>query len=66
MEKIIELLPQILWISTIVIAWVVIRKILNSLSGKINNSELYKEEMLNVLEEIREELKELNKKNSDK
>ena len=35
-------------------------------SDKINNSELYKEDMLNVLEEIRDELKELNKNNSVK
>jgi hypothetical protein len=29
----------------------------------ISNNELYKEDMLNVLEEIRDELKELNKNN---
>jgi hypothetical protein len=29
----------------------------------ISNNELYKEDMFNVLEEIRDELKELNKNN---
>jgi hypothetical protein len=29
----------------------------------MNNNELYKEDMLNVLEEIRDELKEVNKNN---
>jgi hypothetical protein len=39
---------------------------LKSLSDRINNAELYKEDMLSVLEEIRDELKELNKNNSVK
>ncbi|MFV8333406.1 hypothetical protein ACNQGB_05555 [Flavobacterium sp. XS1P32] len=38
--------------------------ILKSLSNKINNAELYREDTLNLLEEIRNELQELNKKNS--
>ena len=38
--------------------------ILKSLSDKINNAELYREDTLNLLEEIRNELQELNKKNS--
>ena len=49
-----------------VMFWFVIRRILKSISDKINNSELYKDGMLSVLEGIRDELKELNKNNSVK
>lgn len=59
-------LPIILWVLFIIVFWFVIRKILKSLSDRINNTELYKEDMLSVLEEIRDELKELNKNNSVK
>ncbi|QKJ63597.1 hypothetical protein [Flavobacterium sp. M31R6] len=61
-----EMLPIILWVLIIIVSWFIIRKILKSLSDRINNSELYNADMLNVLEEIRDELKELNKKNSDR
>ena len=66
MEMNTEMLPIILWVLIIIVSWFIIRKILKSLSGRINNAELYNEDMLNVLEEIRDELKELNKKNSDR
>jgi flagellar biosynthesis/type III secretory pathway M-ring protein FliF/YscJ len=59
-------LPIILWVLVIITIWFIIRKILKSLSDRINNAELYKEDMLSVLEEIRDELKELNKNNSVK
>jgi hypothetical protein len=39
-------------------------RILKSISNKVNNNDLYKEDMLNVLEEIRDEFgKEVNKNN---
>ncbi|SEA30796.1 hypothetical protein SAMN05443667_103193 [Flavobacterium gillisiae] len=63
MENIKELLPQILMGLLVIIFWFIIRGILKSISAKMNNNELYKEDMLNVLEEIRDELKELNKNN---
>ncbi len=66
MEKITEHLPLILWGVVIFMFWFIIRRILKSINDKINNSELYKEDMLTVLEEIRDELKELNKNNSVK
>ncbi len=66
MERITAFIPALLLILVILIIWFVIRKILESLSDKINNSELYKEDLLNILEEIRDELKELNKNNSVK
>ncbi|PVX47907.1 hypothetical protein C8C85_3873 [Flavobacterium sp. 103] len=66
MEMNTEMLPIILWVLIIIVSWFIIRKILKSLSDRINNSELYNADMLNVLEEIRDELKELNKKNSDR
>jgi flagellar biosynthesis/type III secretory pathway M-ring protein FliF/YscJ len=66
MEKVHEFLPFIIWGIVLVIFWFVIRRILKSISDKINNSELYKEDMLSVLEGIRDELKELNKNNSVK
>jgi len=63
MESIKELLPQILMGLLVIIFWFIIRGVLKSISAKMNNNELYKEDMLNVLEEIRDELKELNKNN---
>jgi hypothetical protein len=66
MEKISEYLPLFLGGLVVLTLWFVIRRILKSISDKINNSELYKEDMLSVLEEIRDELKELNKNNSVK
>jgi lipopolysaccharide export LptBFGC system permease protein LptF len=66
MEKIIEMLPTFFWFLFVIVSWFILRKILKSLSGRLNNVELYNEDVLNVLEEIRDELKELNKKNSDR
>jgi len=66
MEKITEFMPIVFAFLIIIVIWFIIRRILNSLSDRINNSDLYKEDMLNVLEEIRDELKELNKTNSTK
>ncbi|AXB58460.1 ATP synthase subunit B family protein [Flavobacterium fluviale] len=64
MDKISEFLPTIFTILIFLFIWFVIRRILSALSDKINNSEVYKEDTLKVLEEIRDELKELNRKNS--
>lgn len=66
MEKINYYLPMILGVLIFVSCWFVIRKFFKSMSNKINNADLYKDDLLNVLEEIRDELKELNKKNSDR
>ncbi|KUJ62782.1 hypothetical protein AR687_05130 [Flavobacteriaceae bacterium CRH] len=66
MEQIVALWPSLFGILILGIIWLVVRKILNSVSNKINNAELYKEDILNVLEEIRNELKELNRNNSIK
>jgi len=66
MENIIAALPVILGVSILILVWFIIRRILKSISDRINNSELYKEDMLNVLEEIRDQLKELNTNNSIK
>ncbi|SDX88084.1 hypothetical protein SAMN05444338_11741 [Flavobacterium degerlachei] len=63
MEKISESLPLILMGLCVIVFWFIIRRILKSVSDKINNNDLYKEDILNVLEEIRDELKELNKNN---
>jgi flagellar biosynthesis/type III secretory pathway M-ring protein FliF/YscJ len=65
MENINEFLPAIFGFLVLLIVWFVIRRIFSSLSDRINNAELYKEEVLTMLEEIRHELKELNKKNSN-
>ncbi|MCV2483312.1 hypothetical protein OD917_00125 [Flavobacterium sp. SH_e] len=64
MDKFNEFLPTILGVLFLVVIWFVIRRILGSVSDKINNSEAYKEDTLKVLEEIRDELKELNRNNS--
>lgn len=64
MDKFTDVLISLIPILVIIAAWFIIRRILKSISDKINNSEANREETLKVLEEIREELKELNKKNS--
>ncbi|BDU27149.1 hypothetical protein [Flavobacterium sp. GSB-24] len=64
MDKISEFLPTIFAVLIFLFIWFVIRRILSALSDKINNSEIQKEETLAVLQEIRDELKELNRKNS--
>jgi large-conductance mechanosensitive channel len=61
MEKISDYLITIIPLIVLVVVWLVIRKILKGVSDKINNSDVYKEDTLKVLEEIRDELKELNK-----
>lgn len=66
MDKITEFLPTILGVLFLVFVWFIIRRILSSISDKINNAELYKADTLSVLEEIRDELKELNRNNSCK
>ncbi|CAH0335423.1 hypothetical protein K5V07_05850 [Flavobacterium sp. CHNK8] len=64
MSIISEFLPLIFSVLVIAGVFFTVFYILKSLSDKINNAELYREESLSVLEEIRDELKELNKKNS--
>lgn len=66
MEKLTELWPTFGAVLVLLVVWFVVRKITNSLSDKINNAELYKEDVLSVLEEIREELKQLNRNNTPK
>ena len=66
MEKITEFVPALFGVLIVITIWFFIRRILKSLSDKINNSELYKEDMVTVLEEIRDELRELNKNNNVK
>jgi len=61
MEKIAEYLPAVFSVLVLLIIWFVIRRILGAVRDKINNSENYKEDTLRVLEEIRDELKELNR-----
>lgn len=61
MEKISDYLITIIPLIVLVVVWLVIRKVLKNVSDKINNSDVYKEDTLRVLEEIRDELKELNK-----
>ncbi|MDX6182687.1 hypothetical protein SGQ44_10210 [Flavobacterium sp. Fl-77] len=64
MENINEFIPVAIGILFFVAVWIIIRRLLKSISDRINNAELYREDTLNVLEEIRDELKELNKNNS--
>lgn len=65
-EKFVELWPTIFVVLVLVAFWFIIRRILTSISNKINNADLYKEDMLNVLEEIRDELKKANANNTAK
>ena len=64
MEKIAEYLPALFGVLILVVVWSLIRKLMGSLRDKINNAEIHKEDTLRVLEEIRDELKQLNRKNS--
>lgn len=66
MDMIKEFLPTLIAVLVFVVIWFVIRRILSTISDKINNSEVYKEDTLRVLEEIRDELKQLNQKDSSK
>lgn len=66
MDEITDFLPTIFALLVFIVIWFVIRRIVSSLSDKINNSEVYKEDTLRVLEEIRDELKQLNKKDTSK
>jgi len=66
MDKFTEFLPTIFAVLVFVVIWFVIRRIVSSISDKINNSEVYKEDTLRVLEEIRDELKQLNQKDTSK
>ncbi|MEN9909715.1 MAG: hypothetical protein RLZZ540_2864 [Bacteroidota bacterium] len=62
-EDLKEIIIPILFI---VVLWFIIRRILKAISDKINNAEVHRDDLLNVLEEIRDELKDLNKKNAIK
>lgn len=66
MDMIKEFLPTLIAVLVFVVIWFVIRRILSTISDKINNSEFYKEDTLRVLEEIRDELKQLNQKDPSK
>jgi hypothetical protein len=46
-----------------IILWFILRRILNSISAKMNNRVASKEGLLDAIEEIRGERKELNKNN---
>ena len=54
------LVAMLLWLFLVVF---VIFRIITWINRIIKNNDLYKDDMLTVLEEIREELKELNKNN---
>lgn len=64
MENFKELWPTIFAFLVFVVIWFVLRRVLGAISDKINNAEIYKEDTVKVLQEIRDELKELNRKNS--
>ena len=60
-----DLKDMIIPILVILFLWFLIRRIFQAISDKINNAEVHRDDLLNVLEEIRDELKDLNKKNSN-
>ncbi len=66
MDKVSEIIPGLIAVAVLFVFWLIIRNVFKALSNKINNAELYKEDTLKVLEEIRDELKELNRHNSAK
>jgi hypothetical protein len=56
-------LPDLGLFLWLVLFSLIIFKVVRWINAIISNNELYKEDMFNVLEEIRDELKELNKNN---
>jgi len=56
-------LPDLGLLLWLVLFSLIIFKVVRWINRFISNNELYKEDMTNVLEEIRDELKELNKNN---
>lgn len=66
MKDIEDLKEIIIPLLIIVFLWYLIRRIFKSISDKINNAEVHRDDLLQVLEEIRDELKDLNKNNSIK
>ena len=60
MPDFLPLVAMLLWLFLVVF---VIFRIITWINRIIKNNDLYKDDMLTVLEEIREELKELNKNN---
>lgn len=66
MNDIEDLKEIIIPLLIIVFLWYLIRRIFKSISDKINNAEVHRDDLLQVLEEIRDELKDLNKNNSIK
>lgn len=63
MKNIEDLKEMIIPILVILLIWFIIRRVFQGISDKINNAEQHRDDLLNVLEEIRDELKDLNKKN---
>lgn len=63
MEKIESFLPHLAPLLLLVLFGLILFRVVRWINTIISNNELYKEDMLNVLEEIRDELKELNKNN---
>ena len=63
MEKILEYAPDMLALLWFVLFGVMIFGIVRWINTIIRNNDLYKEDMLTILDEIRDELKELNKNN---
>lgn len=66
MENSTEIVQFLVVIVVFIAVWLVIRNIAKVLSNRINNVESYKEESLRVLEEIRDELKQINQNSASK
>ena len=60
MLNFLPIVAMLLWLLLVVF---VIFRLIKWINSIIKNNDLYKEDTLNVLEEIRDELKELNKNN---
>ena len=60
MLNFLPIVAMLLWLLLVVF---VIFRLIKWINSIIRNNDLYKEDTLNVLEEIRDELKELNKNN---
>ena len=63
MENFLEYAPDMLALLWFVLFGIMIFGIVRWINTLIRNNDLYKEDMLTILEEINDELKELNKNN---
>jgi hypothetical protein len=57
MEKFTEIISGVITVLIVISFWYLIRRIVKTYSNRVNDTEEYKQNLITVLEEIRDELK---------